>query len=89
VDYLIVVTLGRLARPNEAETLLDEFLQASPDCCPVAGEDLEAGTIDVTFLAPADTLDEAFARGRRTVAAALRQERDAHDVVGLSLEPVG
>ena len=89
MDYLVSVTLKRLSSPSEAEVLLESFAAASSNAAPVAGEDLEAGTIDVTFLVAADDVEDAFIRGRQVVTSSLARERDAHEVLGMSLETAG
>jgi hypothetical protein len=86
MDYLVCVTLRRLSSPGEAEVLLESFSAASSHSAPVVGEDLEAGTIDVTFLVSAEDVEDAFMRGRSIVTSSLARERDAHEVLGMSLE---
>jgi predicted RNA binding protein YcfA (HicA-like mRNA interferase family) len=86
VDYLMTVTMKRLELEDEAEALLDRFLATHAEGGPVVGEDLRAGTIDVTFVVSGGSLDDALDRGRDVCASALAGEATAHETIGVHLE---
>jgi hypothetical protein len=65
MEYVATITLDHAADSGDADALLDAFLAAHAEASPVVGEDLQAGTIDVSFAVEAQDGYEAFERARR------------------------
>lgn len=86
--YIVAITLDRSGSADESDALLDAFVTARADASPVVGEDLQAGTIDVTFAVEAGDDCEAFERGRAVFAAATTDTGFARPVVAVSVELV-
>jgi hypothetical protein len=65
MEYVATITLDHTGDADEADALLDAFLAAHAQASPVVGEDLRAGTIDVSFAV--DAQDSGAGPGRRLV----------------------
>jgi hypothetical protein len=86
MEYVATITLDHTGDADEADALLDAFLAAHAQASPVVGEDLQAGTIDVTFAVDAQDGYEAFERARTVFAEATARTRFARPVVGVAVE---
>ena len=88
MEYVTTITLEHRGGREEADALLDTFLAAHAGSSPIVGEDLKAGTVDVSFAVQADDGYRAFERARAMFAAATRQTEFARPVVGVTVELV-
>ncbi len=86
MEYVVTIVLDHSGDPQEADRMLDAFLEHHADASPVVGEDPEAATIDVTFAVRADDGYQAFERGRALFAAATDRTDFARPVVGVTVE---
>ena len=86
MEYVATITLDHTGDADEADALLDAFLAAHAQASPVVGEDLRAGTIDVSFAVDAEDGYEAFERAHNVFAAATTRTQFARPVVGVAVE---
>lgn len=88
MEYVATITLEHAGGAEDGDRLLDAFLAGHAEASPVVGEDLKAGTIDVTFAVEARDGYEAFERARGVFAAATSETAFARPVVGVTVELV-
>jgi hypothetical protein len=86
MEYIATITLDHSGEASDADALLDAFLAGHADASPIVGEDLQAGTIDVSFAVQAQDGYEAFERARSLFAAASEHTQFARPVVGVTVE---
>jgi hypothetical protein len=86
MEYVATITLEHTGNTDDADALLDAFLAGHAQASPIVGEDLQAGTIDVTFAVDAKDGYEAFERARKAFAAATAHTQFARPVVGVAIE---
>jgi hypothetical protein len=89
MEYVTTITLEHTGDAEDADALLDTFLAQHADASPIVGEDLKAGTIDVTFAVNAEDGYEAFELARGVFARATEHTRFARPVVGVTVEAAG
>jgi hypothetical protein len=86
MEYVATITLDHAGDGEDADTLLDAFLSAHAQASPIVAEDLEAGTIDVTFAIEAQDGYEAFEGARIVFGGATARTQFARPVVGVTVE---
>lgn len=86
MQYVVTIALDYTGAVDESDALLDTFLVVHAEASPVVGEDIRAGTIDVTFAVDAGDGYEAFERGRAVFSAATADTTFARPVVAVSVE---
>jgi len=86
MEYVATITLDHTGDSDDADALLDAFLAGHAQASPIVGEDLQAGTIDITFAVEAQDGYEAFERARSLFAAATERTQFARPVVGVTVE---
>lgn len=86
MEYVATITLNHAGDTEDADALLDAFVARNADASPVVGEDLSAGTIDVTFSVDADDGYRAFERAHELFATVTAQTAFARPVVGVTVE---
>ncbi|HEX4035546.1 MAG TPA: hypothetical protein VHX66_13965 [Solirubrobacteraceae bacterium] len=86
MEYVATITLDHTGDTEDADALLDAFLTAHAQASPIVGEDLQAGTIDITFAVEAADGYEAFERARTVFAGATARTQFARPVVGVTVE---
>lgn len=90
MEHRITITVAEHGHDEEnGERVLAGFLATHPETGPVVGQDLEVGTLDVTFSLTAADAQEAYDRAVPVIAegfhgASLSEQR----IVGLSVEAV-
>ncbi len=65
MEYRLTITIPQHGSAEEnADRLLDGFLDTHPEVGPVVGQDLEAATLAVVFSLEAENVYDAFERAR-------------------------
>jgi hypothetical protein len=86
-EYIAAATVKAGDDLDEADAILDAFLEIAADAGPVIGQDLRQHTLDVGLSVNAGSPEEALSAARPIFAAGFRAAGlDDRPIIGLSAE---